>query len=140
MNNLKKSFVLILALCLLALTTGCGENSYDEYDNFSPSGVYVVDCINGENYETDIENADAAEKILSEFKKLDINTEVDGEMSTSYLYLRFYDEEKDTFLIFTIYDNGACCLGEDFEEFYVVTGGRQAYIDLCDLYAEYIEN
>lgn len=140
MNCLKKSFALILTVCILLLTVGCGEKSYDEYDNFSPAGVYVIDCINGANYETNIEDADAAEKILSEFKKLDINTSVDGEMSTSYLYLRFYDEEKATFLIFTIYDNGACCLGEDFEEFYTVTGGRQAYIDLCDLYAEYTEN
>ena len=52
---------------------------------------------------------------------------------------RFYDENEDTFLIFTIYENGSCCLGEDYEDFYKVTDGRQKYIDLCDLYSSFEE-
>ena len=136
MNILKKSIALLLALCLMLWAVGCAEK-YDEYDNFEPAGVYIVDCINGTQYKTDIADADYAEKMLDEFEKLDINTALDGEVGSSYLYMRFYNEDQSTLLIFTIYENGSCCLGEEYEDFYTVTGGRQAYIDLCEFYESY---
>ena len=51
--------------------------------------------------------------------------------------MEFYDEDKSTLLIFTIYDNGSCCLGREYEEFYTVEDGRQKYIDLCEFYEAY---
>lgn len=135
MNSFKKIIVL-LSLSLLLCITGCAEK-YSEYDNFNPSSVYVVDCISGTKYESLIENSKSAKIMLDAFKELKINTEEEGEMGSSYLYLRFYAEDESTMLIFTIYENGSCCLGEDFEEFYTVENGMQAYNDLCSLYGDY---
>lgn len=136
MNVVKKSITLFLVLCLVFGTVGCAER-YPDYDNFKPAGVYIVDCINGTKYKTDIKDADYAKKIFDEFDKLKVNTLSEGEMDASYLYLRFYNEDQSTLIIFTIYENGSCCLGEEFKDFYTVTGGRQAYIDLCELYESY---
>ena len=138
MNTFKKIFALLLALCCAFCVVGC-EEKYDKYDDFEPAGVLVVDCINGNQYEKNIDNADFAEDMLNEFKRLDIDTDTDGKMGYSYLYMRFYDENQSTFLIFTIYDNGSCCLGEEYYDFYTVTNGRQAYIDLCEFYESYSE-
>lgn len=138
MNTLKKSIALFAAIFLTLFSVGCSEK-YDDYDSFKPAGVYIVDRIGDEKYETDIDNADYAQKMLDEFKKLNIDTDTEGEMGSAYLYMRFYDENEDTFLIFTIYENGSCCLGEDYEDFYKVTDGRQKYIDLCDLYSSFEE-
>lgn len=136
MKILKKTTALLLLLCLMLCASGCADD-YEDYNNFKPAGVYIVDCINGENYETNIDDADYADKMLKEFKKLEIDTATEGEIGSAYLYMRFYDEDQSTLLIFTIYENGSCCLGEDYEEFYKVTNGRQKYIDLCDMYATY---
>lgn len=136
MNTFKKIIAILLALCFVFCIAGC-EESYDAYDNFQPAGVLIVDCINGNEYETHIDDADFAEKMLNEFKKLDIDTDKEGELGSSYLYMRFYDENQSTLLIFTIYDNGSCCLGEEYYDFYTVTDGRQAYIDLCEFYESY---
>ena len=136
MNIFKKITTLVLTLCLIFCVVGCAEK-YEKYDNFKPTGVYIVDCINGTQYKIDIDDAVYAQIMLDEFKKLDVNTSVEGEIDSSYLYLRFYNEDQSTFIIFTIYENGSCCLGEEFQDFYTVTGGRQAYIDLCNLYESY---
>lgn len=136
MNSLKKIFALLLAMCLILCVVGC-EESYEPYDNFEPAGVLVIDYLNGTKYETHIDDADYAEVMLKEFKKLDINTLEEGELDSAYLYLRFYDEDQSTLLIFTIYENGSCCLGEEYDELYKVTDGRQKYIDLCALYESY---
>ena len=138
MNTLKKSIALFTAVLLTLFFVGCAEK-HDEYDDFKPVGVYIIDRIGDEKYETDIDNADYAQKMLDEFKKLNIDTDAEGEMGSAYLYMRFYDENEDTFLIFTIYENGSCCLGEDYEDFYKVTDGRQKYMDLCDLYSSFEE-
>lgn len=140
MNIFKKCAALILAICMIFCAVGCAEEEYDEYDNFDPVGVLVVDCIYGDKYETQIEDADYAKKMLDKFKELEINTEVEGEIGTAYLYLRFYDKGAATMLIFTIYENGSCCLGEDFTEIYTVTNGVRAYSELCEMYTEYKEN
>ena len=139
MNILKRAIALILVLCLAFCTVGCaGEEKYEEYDNFKPAGVYIVDCISGKQYETHIEDEKYANVMLDAFKELTIDTNTEGEIGAAYLYLRFYDETQSTMLIFTIYDNGSCCLGEDYQEFYTVEDGMQKYIDLCELYEEYI--
>ena len=136
MKIFKKLTAMLLALCFVLCAVGC-EEVYAPYDNFKPAGVLIIDCISGNEYETNIKNADFAEKMLKEFKKLDIDTETEGEIDSAYLYMRFYDESESTLLIFTIYENGSCCLGEEYEDFYKVADGRQAYIDLCEFYESY---
>lgn len=136
MNIIKKIIALLIALCFIFCAVGC-EEKYAPYDNFEPAGVLIIDCINGNEYEMNIDDAKFAEKMLNEFKKLDIDTDTEGEVGSSYLYMRFYDESKSTLLIFTIYENGSCCLGEEYEEYYKVINGRQAYIDLVELYESY---
>ena len=136
MNTLKRTLALITVIALMLFSVGCSESN-DDYDNFKPAGVFIVDCMGEDKYETDIDNAEHAEEMLNEFKKLEIDTDSEGEIGSAYLYMRFYDENSDTFLIFTIYENGSCCLGEDYENFYKVTDGRQKYIDLCGLYESY---
>lgn len=136
MNAFKKIITLLLMLCLMLCAIGC-EEKYDAYDNFEPAGVVIVDCISGNEYETNIDNADFANEMLGEFKKLNIDTTTEGEIGSAYLYMRFYNQDQSTFLIFTIYDNGSCCLGEEYQDFYTVTDGRQAYIDLCEFYESY---
>lgn len=139
MNVLKKITVFLLAISIIFCTAGCAQkqNEYEVYDNFKPASVLIVDCINGTKHETHIKDAKHADKMLNAFKELNINTNTEGEMGASYLYMRFYDVDRSTMLIFTIYDNGSCCLGEEFEDFYTVKDGRQKYIDLCELYEEY---
>lgn len=136
MNFFKKAITLLLALCLIICVVGCTER-YELYDNFNPAGVQVIDCLNGTHYETLIDDAEFADKMLVAFKKLDIDTTTEGELGSAYLYMRFYDKHKSTFLIFTIYENGSCCLGEEYKELYTVRDGRQKYIDLCELYESY---
>lgn len=136
MNTLKRIMTSILVVCLVFCAVGCAETD-ETYDNFKPAGVLIVDCISGDQHETNIENADYAQQMLDAFEELTIDTNTAGEMGTAYLYMRFYDESQTTFLIFTIYDNGSCCLGEEFYDFYTVVNGRQAYVDLCELYESF---
>lgn len=138
MNTLKKIITLLLTLCLMLCVVGCAEK-YEPYDNFKPAGVLIVDCLNGVEYETHIDDAAYANTMLRAFKELNIDTTTEGEVGSSYLYMRFYNEDQSTLLIFTIYENGSCCLGEEYEDFYTVIDGRQAYIDLCELYESYSE-
>ena len=134
----KKIVALLLAVALCFCVVGCGiEEEYADYDNFEPAGVYIVDLIGGEKYKTHIEDADFAKKLFDEFDKLEVKTDEEGQIDAAYLYLRFYNEDLSTYIIFTIYENGSCCLGEEFEDFYMVENGRQAYIDLCNLYESY---
>ena len=138
MNIFKKSIALILAFAVCFCIVGCSEKSgYDDYDDFEPAGVYIVDLIGGTKHPTHIKNPEFAEVMFDAFEDLKINTDQEGTMDASYLYLRFYNEDLSTYIIFTIYENGSCCLGEEFKEFYTVENGRQAYIDLCELYESY---
>lgn len=139
MKIFKKSVALILAICLCFCFVGCGaEEVYSDYDNFEPAGVYIVDLIGGTKFPTTIDDPEFAQTLFDKFDSLEINTDEEGEIDASYLYLRFYNEDQSTLVIFTIYENGSCCLGEEFEEFYKVVDGRQAYIDLCELYESYL--
>ena len=138
MNIFKKSMALIMTICLALYVTGCGqEASYPEYDNFEPAGVYINDFMGGEHYEKDIDDPAFAKKMFEKFDSLEINTDQEGELDSAYLYLRFYNEDYSTLIIFSIYENGSCCLGEEFENLYKVKDGRQAYIELVKLYESY---
>ena len=138
MKIFKKSIAVILALAVCLCFVGCSTGSgYDDYDDFEPAGVYIIDLIGGTKYPTNIDDPKFAQTMFDAFEALDIDTNTAGQIDASYLYLRFYNEDLSTYIIFTIYENGSCCLGEEFKEFYTVKNGRQAYIDLCELYESY---
>ena len=138
MNICKKIVTLMLAMALCFCIVGCGEESeYPDYDNFEPAGVYIVDLIGGEKYKKNIDDPEFAKTMFEAFDALEVKTEEEGEIDAAYLYLRFYNADLSTYIIFTIYENGSCCLGEEFKDFYKVENGRQAYIDLCELYESY---
>lgn len=137
MDTIKKLITLLVVMCLLFCVTGCDER-YEPYDSFKPAGVVIVDCINGNQYLTTIDEAEFADKMLAEYKKLEIDTETEGQLDRAYLYLEFYNEDKSTLLIFTIYENGSCCLGREFDELYTVLDGRRKYVELCALYESYV--
>lgn len=134
MKKIKSLLAVILTLCLAFCFAGCG----DEYDNFEPVGVQIIESIAGVQYEVNIDDLKTTKKMWSTFDTLTIDTEKEAEMGSAYLYLCFYDEDQSTLGIFTIYDNGSCCLGEDFQTFYAVDNGEQVYLDLCDIYTEYV--
>ena len=138
MNNLKRVIAVIMSVCLMLCFVGCGEG--DEYDNFDPVGVRVVESIGGTQFETVIDDEKITKKMWNTFDNLVIDTESRGEMGSSYIYMCFYNEDQSTLGIFTIYENGACCLGEDFERFYTVTDGEEIYMELCDIYTSYNAN
>lgn len=135
MKILKNVCAILLIVSLSLGLIGCAEG--DEYDNFDPVGVRVVEAISGAKYETVIEDEKTTKKMWNQFDSLVIDTEKRGEMGTAYLYMCFYNEDQSTLGIFTIYENGSCCLGEDFENFYTVQNGENIYLELCDIYTEY---
>ncbi len=135
MKLLKNVIALFLAFCLMLCLVGCG----DEYDDFKPVGVRVVESIGGTQYETMIEDEEIAKQMWNTFEDIEIDIETEAEMGSSYLYMCLYNEDQSTLAIFTIYENGACCLGEDFTTFYTVTDGINVYLELCDIYTSYEE-
>lgn len=132
---MKKILAIILTVCVLLCVAGCAEG--DVYDTFEPVGVQVVESVSGLQYETNITDKAVAKKMWNKFEGLEIDTEAKAEMGSAYIYMCFYNKDESALAIFTIYENGACCLGEDFKTFYTVDDGRKLYVDLCDIYTEY---
>lgn len=134
MKTLKKFTALLLCICFVLCLSGCGN---DVYDNFKPAIVEIVDCIGGDRYEYVIEDEELAKKMWKKFDSLTINEDETADAGSAYLYLEFYNKDKSTKAIFTIYENGVCCLGDDYETFYTVEKGRTAYVELCEIYETY---
>lgn len=134
MKNLKKITLLLLCVCLAVCMVGCGG---DEYDNFKPAIVEIVDNLGGDRYEYVVEDERLAKEMWEKFDSLSIIEDNSAQVGSSYLYLEFYNKDKSTKAIFTIYENGSCCLGDDYETFYAVEGGRTAYVELCEIYETY---
>ena len=135
MKNIKKILALVVAVCLMFCMTACGEG--DEYDNFDPVGVRVVETIGTAQFETVIEDKETTQKMWETFDQLSINTEKRAEMGSSYIYMCFYNEDESTLAVFTIYENGACCLGEDFSSFYEVYDGEEEFMKFYEIYTSY---
>lgn len=135
MKILKNTVILIISLCLLFNCVGCGQE--DELDSFEPVGVTVVESIGTTQFETNIDDPKIAKKMWDVFANLDINLDERGEMGSSYIYMCFYNEDQSTLAVFTIYENGVCCLGEDFSSFYKVYNGEDIYMQLLDIYTDY---
>ncbi len=133
MKIFKSLLSIVISVCLALCMVGCG----DEYDNFDPVGVRIVESIGGSQFETVIDDAKTAKKMWKVFDTLVIDDTTPAEMGTAYIYMCFYNEDQSTLGIFTVYENGACCLGEDFKTFYNVDDGEKVYLELCDIYTEY---
>lgn len=133
MNILKKVTALILTFCIAFCLLGCG----DEYSKFSPSGVEIVDRLNSSQYEYQIDDEETAEKMWKMYKGLEIYENSEAELGEAYLFMRFYNKDGSTEAVFTIYENGSCCLGYDYDTLYTVEDGRSAYMEFCELYESY---
>ena len=133
MKIFKGAAAMIMCVCLMLGIVGCG----DEYDNFRPVGVRVVESIGGSQYETVIDDAKTAKKMWNVFDTLVIEEDKSAEMGSAYVYMCFYNEDQSALGVFTIYENGSCCLGEDFKTFYTVADGKEVYLELCDIYTAY---
>ncbi len=138
MKNIKSLISIFVIICLCFCMAGCGEK--DEFENFDPIGVRVVENAAGVQYETNIDDKAVTQRLWNRFIDLDIDEDEEGEMGSAYIYLCFYDDSETTLGVFTIYENGSCCLGEDFDTFYVVEDGVQVYLDLSEIYTEYTNN
>ncbi len=137
MKKLKLIIALILALCLSFCMLGCEE---DPLANFNPVGLRVVEKSSGLEFETAIEDQAIVQKFWQKFNELEIIDDGTATMGTAYIYMCFYDESETTLGVFTVYNNGSCCMGEDFTTFYTITDGLQAYNDFCEIHDEYINS
>lgn len=134
MNIFKRVTALLLVVCVAVCLVGCG----DAYSKFKPAGVDIIDRINGEQYEYSIDDEKTATEMWKIFKGLEIYEDDEAELGQAYLHMTFYNEDGSTEAVFTIYENGSCCLGYDYQTLYTVEGGRTAYIELCELYESYV--
>lgn len=138
MKKIKIIFSILLAIGLLICTAGCAEA--DDFNGFDPTAVRVVEKAEGVQYDTTIEDKEVTQKLWNRFKEIDISEEPDGTIGSAYIYLCFYNDNDSRLGVFTLYDNGSCCLGEDFNTLYTVANGRETYLDLCDIYDEYVNS
>lgn len=139
MKTLKKLSAILLVLVLTLCFVGCAEN--DELANFKPTGVRVVQSVNGVTEEDTFDDADFAQKLWNAYLDLEIGEEANGEMGESYFYMCLYDENMTTLGVFAIYENGSCCYESDnFEVFYTVENGEEEYKKFVEIYSEYADN
>lgn len=136
MKKLKNIIAIVLSLCIVFCVTGCSEET-DPYDNFKPIGVYVVENMGSRQFESHIEDKELTQKMWQVVDKLNIDETKRGSMGSAYIYMCFYDENESTLGIFTIYENGSCCVGEEFENFYTVVDGENVFMEFYNLYTSY---
>lgn len=139
MKTVKKLSAILLIFVLTLSFVGCSEN--DELANFKPTGVRVVQSVNGVTEEDTFDDADFAQKLWDTYRDLEISEEATGEMGESYFYMCLYDESMTTLGVFAIYENGSCCYESDnFEVFYTVENGEEKYEKFVEIYSEYADN
>ncbi len=132
MKRVKSLISIILIFCFALSLAGCAE------DDFKPTGITVVENINGIKYEYPIENEAAVKKLWDKIADIEYDEEEAlGTKGSSYYYFYFYNADKDKRLIFTIYDNGSFCLDEEFDKLYVMSDGVQLYLDLEEMCKPY---
>lgn len=133
MNSLKRAIALLLVVCVAFCLVGCG----DAYSKFKPTGVDIIDRISDDQYEYSIDDEEITTQMWKIFKGLEIYENDEAELGEAYLHMTFYNENRATEAVFTIYENGSCCMGYDYQTLYTVENGRSAYIELCELYESY---
>ena len=68
---------LAVCICFVGCSTGSG---YDDYDDFEPAGVYIIDLIGGTKYPTNIDNPKFAQTMFDAFESLEIDTNTEGKI------------------------------------------------------------
>ncbi len=138
MKKIRLALSALLAVCLTICLFGCSEPiESDGLDGFNPVGVVVVEKTAIGSYETQIDDLEVTQQLWERFRELEIVEDYSATMGSAYVYLCFYDESQNNLGIFTIYDNGSCCVGENFTTFYTVEDGVQAYLDFGNICEEY---
>ena len=133
MKLLKKSVAIIMILCMVLSFAGCSKTTYS---NFDPSYAYLVDAINGETYEYEILSEEVVDEMWTIFQNLELEESDTAEKGEAYVLIKFYDKDENT-IMFTIYNNGTCCLNRDYDVFYSSENGRSAYADLSKIFETY---
>lgn len=136
MNCLKKIIVLLLVCCTAFCCVGCGDRLVRGDTNYDLdiAGVYIEDYTGGRRYRYLIDDAKEAKQIFDAYLDLKIKDDPSAKAGASYITFRFYNEDVSEEALFTIYENGSCCIGRDYDTFYTVEKGRTAYMDLAELY------
>lgn len=129
---LKKIVASLLAACMIVSIAGCGGKTVEK--TFVPAGVYIVDYINQKEYKYIIDDKEVATELWQKYATLEFAEDTTAEVGASYLLLRFYNEDVSEEVLFTIYENGSCCLGRDYDTVYKVENGRTAYVELVEIY------
>ncbi len=140
MKIIRLAISVLLAISLTLCLFGCSELPADDgLDSFEPVGVVVVERTAFGSYKTQIDDLETTQKLWERFRELEIKEDTSATKGSAYVYLCFYDESQNNLGIFTIYDNGSCCVGENLTTFYTVENGVQAYLDFGNIYKEYYE-
>ncbi len=133
MKKIKLIIATTMIVALLLCTVGCARE-------FSPSGITVIENINGLKYEYPIEDKEVVKKLWKTIDAIECDPEVLGKQGSSYIYFYFYNKKQTEYVVCTIYDTGACCIGEDFKTFYALTNGVQLYLDLEEICVPFRKN
>ena len=131
MKYFKKIVAVLLVASMCISLVGCTK---EVSNSFVPAGVYIIDYINETEYKYVIDDVEATATIWQKYATLTMSEDDTAQIDTSYLFLRFYNEDLSEEVVFTIYQNGTCCLGRNYDQLYKVENGRTAYVDLVELY------
>ncbi|MBQ2933949.1 MAG: hypothetical protein IJE02_05015 [Clostridia bacterium] len=131
MKYFKKIVAVLLVASMCISLVGCTK---EVGNSFVPAGVYIIDYINETEYKYVIDDVEATATIWQKYATLTMSEDDTAQIDTSYLFLRFYNEDLSEEVVFTIYQNGTCCLGRNYDQLYKVENGRTAYVDLVELY------
>lgn len=133
MKILKKALVIIMVLCMVLSFAGCAKVTYD---NFDSKYAYLIDAINGETYEYEILSEEVVDEMWEIFQGVELEESDTAEIGEAYILIKFYDENENT-ILFTVYNNGTCCLNRDYDVLYASENGRTAYADLSKIFETY---
>jgi len=126
-----KGIAITLSLVCVLMLVGCGES------NFSPDSFEMEYRTSQSKTEV---KASSDEKLVNKVWKLCTGVSIDeaaeGEMGNEYIYVAFFNKNTEDYAVFTLYSNGACCLGEEFDVFYQLRDGEKIYKELLEIYNE----
>lgn len=126
-----KAIAITLVVVFTLLASGCGET------NFSPNSMEMEQHASGVDV---VVKASNDKKLTKNVWNLCTNVVIDetteGEMGAEYIYVAFFSDKTKDYAVFTLYSNGSCCLGEEFDVFYEVKNGKEIYDELLEYYNE----
>lgn len=127
-----KSLILAFIAVLTVFAVGCTNS-----DEFMPTNLEMKTAGNSEYTAVKVcTDEKTVKKIWSLCTDILIDYDTEGEMGTEYVYVAFFDDDVNEYGVFTLYNNGSCCLAEDFDTFYKVKGGENLFEKLFDYYKQ----